>query len=172
MDQNRSAKVVALLHRIIIGEDFNEPQSITSRMTNYTGRLNLELISSPSYGRDTPNTYVRGKKTLDHIWISRDIVQSITGFRYLPFHAGIGKYHRGVFIHLHTNEVNQLSPNYKVTNHNLSSKNPDPVAKYLVMVLKGVRPFLIREKLDFIKRTENLSEVQLQELHLIDANFT
>ena len=103
-------------HLIIVGGDFNEeyicnPIQQTGKVTMTTAMLKLGLVivtSSP--GDVTPPTYSRGKKTLDHIWVSSSLRPLLSGYGYLPFNEGFISDHRGAFIHLRLKFVNRPSP--------------------------------------------------------------
>ena len=81
-------------HLIIIGGDFNEAfrpahlyPSTTVNMSTTMTKLNLVLATNPD-GEHTPPTHSKGKKTLDHIWMSSDLLPLLTGYGYLPFNTG------------------------------------------------------------------------------------
>ena len=78
---------------LVIGGDFNEGDSETSKMTMCMRGLKLEKASN-LHGGDTPPTYVGGSKTIDHIWVSEEIVPLVNKMGYAPYNYSFHSDHR------------------------------------------------------------------------------
>ena len=164
-------------HRIIIGGDFNEPHTPSEQnhlnkksMTSIMTGLGL-VLATCSPDETSPPTYIRGKQTLDHIWISSDLRPIVTGYGYLPFKAAFDSDHRGSFLHLQLKHI--VSPNpIEGTKRKLVSKNPTKVVKYLDSVRRMVHNNKLLEKVRQLKEKVILTEDDIASLQKIDNILT
>ena len=89
---------------MIIGGDFNDEHAEGTKMTAAMEKLGMVNITSPPR-ETTPPTYSRGKRTLDHIWVTGGLVSSVVGYGYLPFELGFDSDHRGAFVDIRCSTV-------------------------------------------------------------------
>ena len=82
---------------IVVGGDFNEEDRPTSHMTEAMGRMGL-VNAIRRTDLTTSETRKQGKKTIDHIWVSPDLMPEIVGSGYGRYYEGLVSDHRGCFI--------------------------------------------------------------------------
>jgi hypothetical protein len=85
---------------ILLMMDANEETSPTNRgIVNLFHDFSLlNLMEALHPGKATPLTYDRGTKTIDHMFGSLQVRNSMTRGGYLPFYHFIQAYHRGMYI--------------------------------------------------------------------------
>ena len=126
-------------------------------------------------GADLPETYVRGKKTIDHIFGSPRVEGAIEGAGYLAFNDGIMSDHRGIFIDFNRgilfgkDQVTAERPQRM-----LSTKNKKGAAQYRTTasqsiisnnILKRAKEIEAQAKIGFTTKVQEDLEVLDTELH-------
>ena len=136
---------VRLGYKVVLGGDFNCDNSEDGEMTKRLRAQNLINITSPP-GTTTPTTYKRGRKTLDHIWITPDLSAHVTKFGYLPYDLGFDSDHRGMFVDLRC--TGTKVPNLtKKRRRKLKSKHPKNANLYLKQVHKSAKAHNIEARI-------------------------
>ena len=154
----------------IIGGDFNDDHKKGSRMTTTLEGLSMLNITSPP-GEKTPATYNRGRRTLDHIWISSSLAPLITGYGYLPYDLGFDSDHRGMYVDIKCRH-GQHAVLPKRNRRKLNSKNSKLVKAYLSIVRQKVKKQNIEARLARLECRDSLTEQDIEELMRIDETMT
>ena len=157
-------------YRPVVGGDFNDTHSLRSTMTTKMEAMGLLNATSPP-DMETPTTYKRGKRTIDHIWIVPELSPLVTGFGYLPYDLGFTSDHRGVFIDILREKWEQTKRPGK-RRRKLNSKNPDSVSRYLKKLWKKVDNQDIEKRLARLEGKEHLTKGEERELNKIDMEMT
>ena len=100
--------------------DFNEgmvsPEKLNEKMENI-GLYNLMAHHLDS--KELPRTFNRGKNAIDHVYVTRNILEHTHHAGFAPFDEGFITDHRGLFFDLHENLLfpndsensNRMTPN-------------------------------------------------------------
>ena len=161
---------IRLGYKIVIGGDFNCDNSGGGDMSKKFLMLNLVNITSPP-GTTSPATYKRGKKTLDHIWVSPDLTGHVTKFGYLPYDLGFDSDHRGVFVDIQCSGTEAPIP-FRKRRRKLKSKNPKSTATYLKQVRKALKGHNIEGRIARLEGRDTLTARQRDEFDKIDQTLT
>ena len=113
--------------KVILGGDFNEDNTEDGGMAKGLRGLNLINTTSPP-NMKTPVTYNRGSNTIDHIWISSELIPLMKRFGYLPFDFGFDADHRGMFVDIWSKDENMARIPVR-RRCKLKSKNPKTMNK-------------------------------------------
>ena len=161
---------IKLGYKIVIGGDFNCDNSADGEMAKHFLPLSLINITSPP-GTTSPATYKRGRKTLDHIWITPNLSGHVTKFGYLPYDLGFDSDHRGTFVDLHCTGTETPIPTRK-RRRKLKSKHPKNTSIYLRQVHKALKGHNIGARIAQLEGRTELSPQQKHELDKIDQTLT
>ena len=162
---------------VIVGGDFNEkfvePDPLSETLPTMSSTLTSLglLLASAAPGNPTPPTYIRGRKTLDHIWVTPDLYDSITGYGYLPFHSVMTSDHRGVFVHVKLSRYRD-NLHQPFDSRKLSSRNPASVVKYLDSLRRATTNYNLKGTIDDLMAKEDFDEDDARSLQASDTLYT
>ena len=154
---------------IIIGGDFNEEDGPDSEMTKRM--LGMGLVHDIAReGRKTPETHKQGKKTIDHIWVSKYLVDDIIGSGYCKYDQVFISDHRGSFISLRTEGGSGKSEKGK--RRVLNSKNERQVERYLDYLREMLLAHNVFNRTNTLATDIHLDSEGLKELQDLDRMVT
>ena len=115
---------------VILSGDFNETMTETnSGMAALAAECGLiDLFSIRLSNADNPVTYQRGRKRLDYILMSPNLVHSVQAAGYDPFGYRIVSDHRGYFIDLEAERIFGSTPAQLASHQHRDFSSRDPKA--------------------------------------------
>ena len=140
-------------YEIILMIDANS--SLTHpQLQNIINHSQLYDLLGATHGIDSPNTYIRGNKTIDFLFGTKGVKHSMTQCGMLSFNDGVLSDHRALWMDLkHTNLIHSelTSPNNKPTN--MSSKNAHWVKRAKDVISKHIACHHVRANLNKLQNT-------------------
>ena len=148
------------------------------KMLSTTGLIDLV---AHQLGSCLPETYVRGKRTIDHIFGTPHIATAVRGAGFLAYNDGIVSDHRGIFLDLCRKTLFGARQNIEEREaRRLTTSNKRGAAQYrqsasnsIIMnnLLKRAQDIETAAKIEFTEEVEEALESLDQELHqiLLDA---
>ena len=122
---------------IIIGGDFNESLYSPEKMSTMFEEAGLYNVFQQRLNTDNlPRTHARGSKAVDHLWVSKYVMDNIIHAGMAPFGHIYELDHHGLYIDLdesllfHHDEVRMVYHDFR----RLKSKTPKRVKKYMKYV--------------------------------------
>ena len=163
---------------IIIGGDFNESLYSPEKMSTMMETAGLYNVFQHCMNTDTlPRTHARGSKAVDHIWVSKYVLDNIIHAGIAPFGHTYESDHRGMYIDIdesilfHHDDVRMVFHDFR----RLKSKTPKRVKKYMKYVerewksKKIVLQYL--ELVEFCMASDDKVEISTR-LNKIDETIT
>lgn len=124
---------------VMVGGDFNEGIYSPEKMSILFEDAGLyNVFQHRLQTDDIPRTHARGSKAVDHIWVSKYILDNITHAGIAPFGHTYESDHRGMFVDLdesilfHHDDIKMVYHDFR----RLKSKTPKRVKKYMKYVTR------------------------------------
>ena len=122
---------------VMVGGDFNKDLLSPEQMGSMIASIGLyNVFASRMDTNNLPRTHMRSSKAVDHIWVSKYVLDNITYAGIAPFGHTYGSDHRGMFIDL--DEKMLFNPeDVRIVYHDhrrLKSRTPKRVKKYMKML--------------------------------------
>ena len=121
-------------HNLILLGDFNESILSPENMNEKFSNIGLYNLMSHKLGStNLPRTFIRGRDAIDHVWMTRYLVDNTTFAGYAPFDVNYISDHRGLYFDIPRNvlfptSVSRIAP-HKF--RKLKSSIPKRVRAYL-----------------------------------------
>ena len=119
---------------IILMGDFNEEFGMDSHgMTEMSSTLSLVDAMHHQHGTSDFSTYIRGRRRLDYVLMSRNAYNCVQRCGYEPFYHRLDGDHRAFFLDLDENRLFGATspPMPKPQHRDIHSKKPKEVSQYL-----------------------------------------
>ena len=136
-------------YNVIVLGDFNEsiqsPEKLNEKMLN-AGMYNL--MEHKLGTKSLPRTFNRGSSAIDHIYMTKHLVDNVTYAGYAPFSEGYISDHRGLFFDIKENALFPTTQS-NIMHHEfrkLKSKLPKRVEKYIEKLDEDWETHKITEK--------------------------
>ena len=138
-------------HDIILMMDANSNLQDGS-LTKVINKHKLNDALGNRHGHTQPATYARGTRTIDYIFCSERIVDSIVRGGMLPYNEIIQSDHRALFIDIDINKAlkGTIDIRDKKTTIHLTTKNKKMCKEYRELVSSGIQQYNLIERLDRI----------------------
>ena len=121
-------------YNIIVQGDFNEsinsPEKLNEKIKN-AGLYNL--MENHINSKNLPRTFNRGSQAIDHVFMTKHLLDNTTYAGYAPFEEGYISDHQGIFFDLKENALFPTTQS-NIIHHEfrrLKSKLPKRVGKYI-----------------------------------------
>ena len=137
---------------LIIGGDFNEEDSEKSKTTRMMKDLNL-MNASQFHGGEAHPTFAGGRKAIDHIWVSEEILLQMSRMGQAPFNIGFFSDHRMVYVGLGQTKARE-GDEKGIKGRILNSKNTKHSPKYLEELRRLLEEHNIFARMGALRRSE------------------
>ena len=141
---------------VIVGGDFNEENGEGSRMKRFMEGVHLVNVYEARMG-EVPATRYPGRRTIDHVWASLDVMGRIGGVGIVPRDEVFLSDHVGLFLDILTGESSPRLESLVREARGLKSGNARSVRKYVEGVKTRVEGREVERCLD------KLEEVDVQQ---------
>ena len=141
----------------------------------FIAKVELFDVMTSKHGYHSPNTYVRGNRTIDYILVSQNILPCVQKCGMLAYNDGILADHRGLWIDI---DIPQLFKGGIAPNHERLKITPKCKQKALCVSLRqqtsqAIRDNNLQERLEHLLQDKTLSkEEKIREMNELDGLLT
>ena len=121
-------------YNVIINGECNESNVSTEKLHEKFENIGLyNVMESRLNTKDLPRTFVRGKSSIDHIFVTQHLLDNVHRAGFVPFDEGFTSDHRRLFFDIHETILFPAN-NLNIVHHEfrkLKSNDPKRVSRYL-----------------------------------------
>lgn len=133
----------------------------------------VDLVAN-KLGSELPETYVNGKRTVDHIFGTPDVIPAVEKVEYLAYNDGIVSDHRGMIIDFNRKILFGQAQNLEERQQRaLSTNNKRGAASYREAASQDIREYNLLERAKEIERnaTTAFTDQVIEDLEQLDTDL-